>query len=117
MPKRKSCGSVLRCKLPTFDSLQGFPACTHARRLAVPLRLRSKAAVTSNLHSARCQPVPNFPRLRALALFGRRPHQRAVSLAIPATKNLHNSGRSAIYYSAASDKFLRPVVLRLTISM
>ncbi len=74
-----------------FDSLQGFPACTHARRLALPLRLPSKAAVTWNLPSARCQPVPNFPRLRALALFGRRPHQRVVSLAIPATKNLHRT--------------------------
>ena len=34
-----------------------------------------------NPHSTRCQPVPNFPRLRALALFGRRPPSaRRVSL-------------------------------------
>jgi hypothetical protein len=29
-----------------------------------------------------------------LALFGRRPLQRVVSLVIPATKNLHTSGRA-----------------------
>ena len=37
------------------------------------------------------QPVPNFPRLRALALFGRRSTQQAVGLVMPASKNLHNS--------------------------
>ena len=37
------------------------------------------------------QPAPNSPRLRALALFGRRPLQRVVSLVIPASKNLHKS--------------------------
>jgi hypothetical protein len=39
--------------------------------------------------SARCQTVPNFPRLRALALFGRRPPQRADSHVMPATENQH----------------------------
>src|ERR1700680_5054483 len=37
---------------------------------------------------ARCQPVPNSPRLRALALFGRRPHQRVACPAPPASENL-----------------------------
>ena len=36
-------------------------------------------------------PVPNFPRLRALALFGRRPPQSVVRLVIPASENLHKS--------------------------
>jgi hypothetical protein len=36
--------------------------------------------------------VPNFPRLRALALFGRRPPQRVDSLLMPASENLHISG-------------------------
>jgi hypothetical protein len=44
--------------------------------------------------STRCQPVPNFPRLRALALFGRRPPQRVDSLLMPASENLHKTGRS-----------------------
>ena len=35
-------------------------------------RSSSRSAPTLNPHSTRCQPVPNFPRLRALALFGRR---------------------------------------------
>jgi hypothetical protein len=36
-------------------------------------------------------PVPNFPRLRALALFGRRPPQRVERFFMPASKNLHKS--------------------------
>jgi hypothetical protein len=35
-------------------------------------------------------PAPNFPRLRALALFGRRPTEREVPFVMPASKNLHN---------------------------
>jgi hypothetical protein len=92
MPKRESCGSAPRCGLPLFDPLLGSGACRHACRLEVPSCLPSRAAPTCNPHSACCQPVPNRPRLRALALFGRRPLQRVVSLVIPATKNLHNNG-------------------------
>jgi hypothetical protein len=44
-----------------------------------------------NPHSTRCQPMPNFPRLRALALFGRRPPQRVDSLVMPASENQHLS--------------------------
>src|SRR5258707_6434101 len=39
-------------------------------------------------------PVPHFPRFRALALFGRRPPQRVDSIVMPASENLHNSGKS-----------------------
>jgi hypothetical protein len=41
-----------------------------------------------------------------LALFGRRPLQRVVSLVIPATKNLHNNGHcaSSRYRLAVSTK-------------
>jgi hypothetical protein len=35
--------------------------------------------------------VPNFPRLRALALFGRRPVERAALSLLPASKNQHRS--------------------------
>jgi hypothetical protein len=44
--------------------------------------------------------VPNFPRLRALALFGRRPPQRVEEFVMPASKNLHNSEqlRSLVWY-------------------
>ena len=38
------------------------------------------------------RPVPNFPRLRALALFGRRLVERAERLSLPASKNLHSFG-------------------------
>jgi hypothetical protein len=36
--------------------------------------------------------VPHFPRLRALALFGRRPPQLVDSLVMPASENLHRTG-------------------------
>jgi hypothetical protein len=71
---------------PLFDPLPGSPACTHARRLALLLPLRSRATETCNLHSDRCQPVPNFPRLRALALFGSPAASARGQSVIPATK-------------------------------
>jgi hypothetical protein len=37
-------------------------------------------------------PMPNFPRLRALALFGRRPPQGVEGFVMPASKNLHKNG-------------------------
>ena len=37
-------------------------------------------------------PGATLPRLRALALFGRRPPQRVDSLLMPASENLHNNG-------------------------
>jgi hypothetical protein len=46
--------------------------------------------------------VPNFPRLRALALFGRRPPQRVDSLLMPASENLHNSGTGHVGGDAGS---------------
>jgi hypothetical protein len=38
--------------------------------------------------------VPNFPQLRALALFGRRLPHPVEAPAIPASENLHNSGHT-----------------------
>src|SRR6185312_16662892 len=38
------------------------------------------------------RPVPNFPRLRALALFGRRLVECAERLSLPASKNQHKTG-------------------------
>ena len=43
-------------------------------------RPQTRSALISKSHRARCQPVPNFPRLRALALFGRRPPERVVGI-------------------------------------
>jgi hypothetical protein len=63
------------CTLPTSR------ACRH--RGAVVLACRpSRSAPILILHSTPCQPVPNFPRLRALALFGRRPAQSAKRLVV-----------------------------------
>jgi hypothetical protein len=42
-----------------------------------------------NPHSARGAAPANLPRFRALALFGRRLQERADSVGIPASKNLH----------------------------
>src|SRR6202043_2358692 len=51
-------------------------------------------------------PVPHFPRLRALALFGRRPPQRVDSLVMPASENLH--GRRLSRCSKRNTIFIRP---------
>ncbi len=110
MPKRESCGSALRCGLPLFrPRAAGLRVQCRARHVmvsdsAVVALATSRAALTCNPHSACCQPVPNRPRLRALALFGRRPLQRVVSLVIPATKNLHTTGREELQQSS---KFLK----------
>src|SRR5215468_10427868 len=64
-----------------------------ARRLVLASRLPSRAAPALNPHSAAAEPVPNFPRLRALALFGRRPVERAGLSLLPASKNQHRSGK------------------------
>jgi len=93
MPERESCGSVLRCRLPPFDPLLGSRACRHACRFELPSRLPSREAGTCNLHSDCCRTVPDFPRLRALALFGRRTPQRVDRPSLPASKNLHRLGR------------------------
>src|SRR5215475_2092128 len=42
------------------------------RRLVLASRLPSRASPALNLIAPAAEPVPNFPRLRALALFGRR---------------------------------------------
>src|SRR5258707_9256677 len=49
--------------------------------------------IRSPWHSLHCR-VPYLPRLRALALFGRRPPQRVDSLVMPASEHLHMSGQS-----------------------
>src|SRR6516162_563107 len=55
---------------------------THPGRFLAVLRPPSRSSLTSNPHSAAAQPGPNFPRLRALALFGRLTAERAKSLVI-----------------------------------
>src|SRR3954451_13591887 len=40
-------------------------------------------------------PLPDFPRLRALALCGRRPPQRVERFVMPASTNLHTTGLRA----------------------
>jgi hypothetical protein len=71
---------------------QPAPQCSHVARLMRVSRPPSRSSPTSNPHSNRCQPVPNCPRLRALALFRRRPPERVVRSSLPASKNLHKSG-------------------------
>jgi len=71
---------------------QPAPQCSHVARLMRVSRPPSRSSPTSNPHSNRCQPVPNCPRLRALALFRRRPPERVVRSSVPASKNLHTSG-------------------------
>ena len=71
------------------------PSRSAGRFLSAPIHHRARRR-TSNPHSARCPPVPNLPRLRALALFGRRPPEHVAPLVMPASKNLHTNGRSVM---------------------
>jgi hypothetical protein len=64
----------------------------HRGGVALACRPSSRSAPTLNPHSARCQPVPNFPRLRALVLFGRRPSRH---LSLPTVSSLPASKKTA----------------------
>src|SRR6201993_5487968 len=64
------------------------------------------------------RPLPNFPRLRALALFSRRSSQPVVRLLRPAAENLHTNGlptapRFLVYesYKARSDNLTGVAVI------
>src|SRR5271167_736622 len=68
MPKRESCGSVLPCGWPPLDPMPSTaPTCNPHRACG----------------TAGC---PTPPRLRALALLGRRPHQRVEDHVMPASE-------------------------------
>ena len=56
-----------------YRMLPTSPACRHAARILPGSRPPSRSAPASIPIALAAQPVPNFPRLRALALFGRRP--------------------------------------------
>src|SRR5258707_9382531 len=70
---------------------------THAskqrRRLHHFAPTSSRPTPRPNPHSACCTSVPHLPRFRALALFGRRPHQCVARPSMPASENLHRSCR------------------------
>jgi hypothetical protein len=60
----------------------------HQGGVVLAFRPPSRLSADINPHSARCQPLPNCPRLRALALFQRRPPERVVRSSWPASENL-----------------------------
>jgi len=76
-----------------------------------PSHSQPTSPLTSNPHSACCKPAPNFPRLRALALFSRRLQERADSPATPATENLVWGLGSQAENSRHAIFFLNPISL------
>src|SRR6516162_5758826 len=66
---------------------------THPGRFLAVLRPPSRSSLTSNPHSAAAQPGPNFPRLRALALFGRLTAER-VEARLPPTRRRRREAAS-----------------------
>src|SRR5580704_9906297 len=102
---RNGCGMCCFCHAQPFEI-------TRAKNIKNPLVQRScqNAEVVEAFCSRRVHhrdrhqhtipialaalPGATLPRLRALALFGRRPPQRVDSLLMPASENLHRSGRS-----------------------
>ena len=101
---RNGCGMCCFCHAQPFEI-------TRAKNIKNPLVQRScqNAEVVEAFCSRRVHhrdrhqhtipialaalPGATLPRLRALALFGRRPPQRVDSLLMPASENLHNNGR------------------------
>ena len=72
------------------------PPHTHPGRLA-PARIHHHGRRENQIPIAlAAQPEPNFPRLRALALFGCRPPECEASLVMPASKNLHRNEPTTI---------------------
>src|SRR5207342_2662935 len=95
MPKRGSCGSILLAPRPP-----------------------SRSPPTYDPHSTRCTAGATLPRLRALALFGRRPPQRVDSLLMPASENLHRTGsRQIIRFDSRHAIFDALIILRGAVSL
>jgi hypothetical protein len=81
-PVRRLLADALSGHRNAYCTLQTSRPSRHRGGLVLACRPSSTSAPTLNLHSTRCQPVLNFPRLRALALFGRRPAQSAERLVV-----------------------------------
>jgi hypothetical protein len=124
MPKRGSCGSVLRCGSPPLEpmptinpptarwctprarempaTLSLVTACRHARRLVLVSRLSSRAAPTRNSYSARCLAGAKLPATSCLGAFWT-PADRARAISsLPASKNLHTSGHTKTSWATSS---------------
>src|ERR1700730_538216 len=88
-----------------FQSLQCAdpPAASSRRHIHPPARRRHQIPIAPV-----APPVPNFPRLRALALFGRRPPQHVEGVVVPASKNLHKSGSLQAYSITSSARRQSP---------
>ena len=109
---RNGCGMCCFCHAQPFEI-------TRAKNIKNPLVQRScqNAKVVEAFCSRRVHhrdrhqhtipialaalPGATLPRLRALALFGRRPPQRVDSLLMPASENLHNSGHRVPFFARA----------------
>ncbi len=91
--KRLLMNSVCAPRCPLHSpGLTCMRACTSPRAGAAST-IEIASNIRSPWHSLLCR-VPYFPRLRALALFGRRPPPRVDSLVMPASENLHNRRHS-----------------------
>ena len=71
----------------------------------------SSSAPTHNPHSTRCQPAPNCPRLRALALFGRRFAERAEGLVIAGVQKPAQNLRRT-YVTSGSQRWRTHLIVR-----
>src|ERR1700741_322496 len=60
------------------------------------------------------RPVPNFPRLRALALFGRRLPRRVEAPVIPASENQHKAPNRCAIARCAGARAEGPVAVERT---
>jgi hypothetical protein len=81
--------TVVQHSCRNAEVVEAFFRVAASRSNTCQSRLPSRAAPVLNPLSARCLAGAQLPRLRALALFGRRPVQRAERFVVPASKNQH----------------------------
>jgi hypothetical protein len=136
MPKRGSCGSVLRCGLPPLEPILTikstnrplvYPACPpkslrHSRWLlgmqACPpaptgVALIIESGATRNSHSARCLAGAQLPATSCLGGFWTPAARSARHLIIAGVQHLHTSGNVSAHGHDSSPSSLLPNSVRI----
>ena len=75
-----------------------FPIEPNSRRKSLETQAQDQIPIAFLPHHPPAGPLSHYlpTRFRALALFGRRPAERVVSSVLPASENLHRTGREQV---------------------
>jgi hypothetical protein len=114
VPSARNDSAILVNKPPlrSFSSARTpTPSCKIIGSNASPHPFRARDRAKTPIEPA-APAVPFPPRFRALALFGRRPSERADRLCIPASENLHKSGLQKRSREVGPRGKMQPVPMR-----